>query len=103
MVDFSINSPYFRKMDSQTRAVHFFIYPGVYSEVSRIDMKASCGIETCPIAFMRFLPSFCRLSTFIFRVTSPPYSLAVTSLRKALIVSRAMILPPIAACSGISN
>ncbi len=42
------------------------------SLVSRMDMKASWGMLTMPMDFMRFLPSFCFLSSFIFRVTSPP-------------------------------
>ena len=40
----------------------------------------------------RFLPSFCFMSSFFLRVMSPPYHLAVTSLRRALIVSRASTL-----------
>lgn len=42
------------------------------SLVSRTLMKASWGIWTLPTLFMRFLPSFWRLRTFILRVTSPP-------------------------------
>ena len=42
------------------------------SLVSRILIKASCGICTLPTLFIRFLPSFCFFKTFIFRVTSPP-------------------------------
>ena len=38
----------------------------------RTAMKADCGTLTCPNSFMRFLPSFCFLSTFCLRVTSPP-------------------------------
>src|SRR6202007_401505 len=33
--------------------------------------KASCGTSTAPTCFMRFLPFFCRSSSFLFRVTSP--------------------------------
>lgn len=45
------------------------------------EMKALCGIMTEPTAFIRFFPLFCFSRSFIFRVTSPPYSLAVTSFR----------------------
>ena len=34
--------------------------------------KASWGMSTEPIDFIRFLPSFCFLSSLFFRVTSPP-------------------------------
>ena len=34
--------------------------------------KASCGMDTLPICFIRFLPSFCFSSSFFFRVMSPP-------------------------------
>src|SRR5262249_6815530 len=34
--------------------------------------KASCGISTFPSCFMRFLPSFCLLSSLRLRVMSPP-------------------------------
>ena len=34
--------------------------------------KASWGMSTRPIDFMRFLPSFCLASSFRFRETSPP-------------------------------
>ena len=35
-------------------------------------MKASCGIDTVPICFIRFLPAFCFSSSLRFRLTSPP-------------------------------
>ena len=38
----------------------------------RILMKASCGMETFPISFIRFLPSFCLSSSLRLRVMSPP-------------------------------
>ena len=34
--------------------------------------KASCGISTRPIRFMRFLPSFCFSSSLRLRLMSPP-------------------------------
>jgi len=34
--------------------------------------KASCGMSTRPMRFMRFLPSFCFSSSLRFRVMSPP-------------------------------
>ncbi len=43
-----------------------------YSLVSRMLMKAFWGICTAPTLFIRFLPSFCFLRTFILRVMSPP-------------------------------
>ena len=43
-----------------------------YSLVSRMLMKAFCGICTAPTLCIRFLPSFCFLRTFILRVMSPP-------------------------------
>jgi hypothetical protein len=42
------------------------------SEVSRMLMKASWGMLTEATLLRRALPSFWRLRTFIFRVTSPP-------------------------------
>ena len=36
------------------------------------SIKASCGMFTRPISFIRFLPSFCFSSSFRFRVMSPP-------------------------------
>jgi len=35
-------------------------------------MKASWGISTLPIFFMRFLPAFCLSSSLRLRLTSPP-------------------------------
>ena len=35
-------------------------------------MKASCGTFTLPIAFIRFFPFACLLSSFFFREMSPP-------------------------------
>src|SRR5690625_758820 len=70
----------------------------LYSSLSfNTAMNASWGTSTAPTIFIRFLPSFCFSSNFRFLVTSPPYNLAVTSLRTALIVERAVILLPIAA------
>ncbi len=47
--------------------------------------------------------AFCFSRSLRFRVASPPYHLAVTSLRRADKVSRAMTLPPMAAWIGILN
>ncbi len=58
-------------------------------------MNASCGIWTEPMLFIRFLPSFCFFSSFILRVTSPPYNFAVTSLRNPLMVSLALLALPV--------
>ena len=38
----------------------------------RILMKASCGMSTLPICFMRFLPSFCLSRSLRLREMSPP-------------------------------
>jgi hypothetical protein len=38
----------------------------------RAETKASCGISTLPMLFIRFLPSFCFWRSLFFRVTSPP-------------------------------
>ena len=43
-----------------------------YSSTLRIAMKASCGTSTEPMAFMRFLPSFCFSSSLRLREMSPP-------------------------------
>ena len=43
-----------------------------YSFRSRTTMKASWGMSTVPMRFMRFLPAFWFSSSFRFRVTSPP-------------------------------
>ncbi len=43
-----------------------------YSSTLRIAMKASCGTSTEPMAFMRFLPSFCFSSNLRLREMSPP-------------------------------
>jgi hypothetical protein len=37
-----------------------------------MDLKASCGTSTDPTLFMRFLPAACFLSSFFFRLMSPP-------------------------------
>ena len=66
-------------------------------------VKASLGRVTLPSLRIFFLPAFCFSSSFFLRLMSPPYHLASTSLRMALTVSRAMILPPTAAWTGISN
>jgi len=42
------------------------------SSTFKTAMKASCGISTLPMDFMRFLPSFCFSSSFRLRVMSPP-------------------------------
>ncbi len=42
------------------------------SSSRRARMKVSGGISTRPMAFIRFLPSFCLLSSLFLRVTSPP-------------------------------
>jgi hypothetical protein len=36
-------------------------------------IKASFGSSTFPTIFIRFFPSFCLFSSFIFRLMSPPY------------------------------
>jgi hypothetical protein len=36
------------------------------------EMNASCGMFTLPMAFMRFLPSFCFSQSLRLRVMSPP-------------------------------
>ena len=59
--------------------------------------KASCGISTLPMRFIRFFPSFCFSSSLRLRLISPPYHLAMTFLRKALTVDRAITFEPIAA------
>ena len=43
-----------------------------YSSTLRIAMKASCGTSTEPMAFIRFLPSFCFSSSLRLREMSPP-------------------------------
>ena len=45
---------------------------GTYSSTLRIAIKASCGTSTEPMAFMRFLPSFCFSSSLRLREISPP-------------------------------
>ena len=42
------------------------------SSVLKAATKASCGTETEPMDFMRFLPSFCFSSSFFLREMSPP-------------------------------
>ena len=59
-------------------------------------IKASCGISTEPTDFILFLPFFCFSNTYVSRDV-PTVTFAVTSLRIALTVERAMILFPIAA------
>ncbi|QDT04158.1 hypothetical protein K227x_25470 [Rubripirellula lacrimiformis] len=43
-----------------------------YSPSLSTAMKAFWLISTLPIAFIRFLPSFCFCNSFRFRVMSPP-------------------------------
>ena len=45
----------------------WFPYPAFKTE-----MNASCGMFTLPMAFMRFLPSFCFSHSLRLRVMSPP-------------------------------
>ena len=47
-------------------------FPGVYCSRRNAETKASLGTSTRPMAFIRFLPSFCRSSSLRFRVMSPP-------------------------------
>ena len=42
------------------------------SPTFRTARKASCGISTRPMRFMRFLPSFCFSSSLRLRLMSPP-------------------------------
>jgi len=92
-----------------------FFFLGSYAFGARLRIKstnAECGNSTLPIIFIFFLPSFCLLSSFILRVTSPPYYLfyilfkwtnkikhrtqrAVTFFRIADSVSRATTLVPL--------
>lgn len=45
----------------------------IYSApVSRMAMKALCGMSTEPMLFMRFFPSFCLAHSLRLRVMSPP-------------------------------
>jgi hypothetical protein len=48
-------------------------------------------------SFNSAFPFFCLANSFILRVTSPPYSFAVTSFRKGAIRSRARMVEPTAA------
>ena len=51
---------------------HLYVY--LYQcHLFSIARKASWGTSTFPILFIFFFPSFCFWSSFIFRVTSPPY------------------------------
>ena len=40
--------------------------------VSSTAINAFCGMSTCPIDFIRFLPSRCFAHSFFFRLISPP-------------------------------
>jgi len=53
--------------------------------------------------FIFFFPFFCLSRSLFLRVTSPPYRPEITSLRKGLIVSRAITFPPSAACTGMTK
>lgn len=59
--------------------------------------KAEWSMTTFPTACSRFLPAFCFSSSFFRRVMSAACSLARTSLRNGLSVSRAITLPAAAA------
>ena len=50
----------------------FEIHARQPSDVRNTARKASCGISTLPIRFMRAFPSFCFSSSLRFRVMSPP-------------------------------
>ena len=43
-----------------------------YFDAVKIFKNASCGIETLPICFIRFFPSFCLSKSLRFLVISPP-------------------------------
>ena len=46
--------------------------PPYSSPIFSTAKKASCGMETLPICFIRFLPSFCFSSSLRLREISPP-------------------------------
>ena len=54
-----------------------------------------------PYSRIRALPYFGFSNSFFLRVMSPPSRLTVTSLRRAAMVSRAIILPPTAALRNL--
>jgi hypothetical protein len=60
-------------------------------------MKASCGMLIFPMLFIRFFPSFCFLEQLAFARDVAAVALCGYVLRKAETLSRATILPPIAA------
>ena len=83
---------------------------GHSSPIRSAAINASCGIETLPYSRILALPFFCFSNSFFLRVMPVLSSskgrrprpapgqashLAVTSLRSAAMVSRAMTLPPI--------
>src|SRR3990167_10174853 len=91
-----------------TRTVHLPYYIKIISKSGISDVflqslqnycnnltNTSEGISTFPNLRRRALPFFCFSKSFRLRVTSPPYNLAVTSLRKGEIDSEAIIFPPI--------
>ena len=49
----------------------YFFLPSS-SPVSRTARKAFCGMSTCPIDFIRFLPAFCFSQSLRLRLISPP-------------------------------
>ena len=48
-------------------------YDPVLPRFFKSSRKVVCGSSTSPTIFMRRLPAFCFSSSFILRVTSPPY------------------------------
>src|SRR6185369_1815939 len=74
-----------------------------HSSTCKMARNASWGTSTEPICFILFLPAFCFSRSLRLRVMSPPQHFASTFLRRALIVSRAMTLAPIAAWIATSN
>ena len=63
----------------------------LHIHLQRRNKRSPRGMSTLPNCRIFFLPSFCLSSSLRLRVASPPNQLAVTSLRKARTVSRAMI------------
>src|SRR5262249_50841999 len=57
-----------RDMHIEAERVRWTAHVSIFSAAK----NASCGISTLPSCFMRFLPSFCRLSSLRLRVISPP-------------------------------
>ena len=63
---------HFDSHNIENEEFYYFYIIKYYFDAVKIFKNASCGIETLPICFIRFFPSFCLSKSLRFLVISPP-------------------------------